>query len=484
MLDTKLNAHHSCTGTEAEHQSLVAARKQILELIRAWAHAKQRYADLHSRARTPAAHQLIARIRNDLEELERHAQKRVRRRRAKSGAKFSEAIERFVGDLLRAKAGTTEPVRIYHAIGKSSFDHDPVRYDVFFKVLEGLKALELIGHYKGQTRFRKTEFDPGEAVSVTMRGHASRFWARGKLLKLAEHYGINTSNVGKHFTSEPPRNPLVLRDYASGRGRNRQKGPIIKYKHTTETERLETDIRELNEFLARFSPTGGTHYGYIRVFNNRSWAAGGRLWSAGEHSYQQMPEAERVKMTINGEPVSELDIKACQLTIYHAKIGEPLEGSSDPYVYAGIDRAIAKLWTVATFGNSKPITQWPPEMAEDYKRETGRELGKQAKAREVARKMLAAFPALQKLENYSDVWADLQFREAEAVIGTMLILMRKHGIPGLSMHDGIIVPRSKVDLVKRVLIGEFRRVVGVEPMLTVEPDGQANADILQLATEL
>jgi hypothetical protein len=477
MLDPE---HHYRAGIKAAHQPLLTLRDHVISLIRTWSHAKERYADLHSRARTPPAHQLIARIRDDLEELERRARKRVRKRRAKSGAKFSEAIERFVGDLLRAKAGTMEPVRIYHAIGKSSFDQDPVRYDVFCRVLEGLKALELIGHYKGQTRFRKTEFDPGEAVSVTMRGHASRFWARGKLLQLAEHYGIDASNVGKHFTPEPPKNPLVLRDHATGRGRNREQGRIIKYKRTPETELLEADIRALNDFLARFSLIGGTHYGYIRVFNNRSWKAGGRLWSAGEHSYQQMPEVERVGMRINGQAVAEIDIKACQLTIYHAMIGQPLEGSSDPYVLAGIDRAIAKRWTVATFGNSKPITQWPPEMAEDYKRETGRELGKQVKAREVARKMLAAFPALKKLEDHFDIWADLQFREAEAVIGTMLILMRRHGTPSLSMHDGIIVPRSKADLAKGVLMREFHRVVGVEPMLTVEPEEEPKISALDL----
>jgi hypothetical protein len=463
---------------------LISERRKLVKLLLAWRWAKERYADLHSRARTPAAHQLIVRIRDDLEEVERRKQKRVHKRRAKSGAKFFEAVERFVGDLLRAKAGTTAPVRIFHAIGKTSFDHDPVRYDVFMKMIEGLKAVGFVGHQKGQTRFRKTEFGPGEAVSVAMRGRAARFWATGSLLALAAHYGIDSTNVGEHFTPEPPRNPLVLRDFATGRGRNREKGRKVKYTPTPETERLEADIRELNAFLARFSLTGGTHYGYIRVFNNRSWKAGGRLWSAGEHSYQQMPEAERVGMTINGEPVAEIDIKACQLTIYHAWIGEPLEGSSDPYVLAGVERAIAKLWTVASFGSSKPITYWPPEMAEDYMREAGKELGKQAKARDVARKMLAAFPALQKLENYSDIWADLQFREAEAVIGAMLILMRQHGIPSLSMHDGIIVPKSKADLAKRVLIGEFRRVVGVEPMLTVEPDRQAKADILQLATEL
>ena len=90
------------------------------------------------------------------------------------------------------------------------------------------------------------------------------------------------------------------------------------------------------------------------------------------------------------------------------------------------------------------------------------------KARDVARKMLATFPALRKLENQSDVWGDLQFREAEAVIGTMLILMRAHGVPSLSMHDGIIVPRSKADLATTTLAREFHRVVGVEPVLTVD----------------
>ena len=80
-------------------------------------------------------------------------------------------------------------------------------------------------------------------------------------------------------------------------------------------------------------------------------------------------------MTINGEPVAEIDIKASFLTIYHAMVEEPLEGSGDPYVRAGIqDRLVAKLWTVASFGNSKPATRWPSKMIKDYKKETGKDL--------------------------------------------------------------------------------------------------------------
>jgi hypothetical protein len=332
-----------------------------------------------------------------------------------------------------------------------------------------MKALKLVGHLKGQTRYRKTLF----GATVPLSGRAARFWATGKLLKLAERYGINSANVGEHFRPEPPRHPLVLKDYAAGRGRKRERGHRIKYTHTPETERLEADVRELNEFLARFELMGGEHSGYIRVFNNHSWDKGGRLHSVGKHNYQQMPEAERLKMRINGECVAEIDIRASQLTIYHAMVGEPLKGSSDPYALAGVDREIGKLWTLASFGNSKPATRWPPQMVEDYRRDTGKDLCEVAKTREVRRKMLEALPVLNKLEDHADIWADLQFLEAQAVIGTMLILMREHDVPSFSMHDGIIVPRSKADLAKDVLAREFRRVVGVSPTLTVdteEPD--------------
>ena len=361
------------------------------------------------------------------------------------------------------RVGTTAPARIYHAIGKSDFERGSVKYDVFMQVFEGLKALELVGHQKGQTRYRKT------FGSVSLPGRASRFWATGKLLRLAEHCGINSGNVGEHFALEPPTNPLVMKDYAIGRGRNREKGRIVKYERTTETERLEADVRELNEFFARFDLEGGRHDGYTRVFNNLSWKAGGRLYGDGEHNYQQMLDTKRHKMTINGEPVAEIDIKASHLTIYHAVLKVPLKGSSDPYALAGVARSVAKLWMVASFGNSKPATRWPSQMIEDFKKETGKDLRKEAKAKDVARTMLAAFPALKKLERYSDIWGALQYREAEAVIDTMLRLKRDFGVPSLSMHDGIILPRSWTRIAKTVLAREYRRVVGVEPLLTVEP---------------
>jgi hypothetical protein len=52
--------------------------------------------------------------------------------------------------------------------------------------------------------------------------------ATDKLIDFAEPYGIRLDNIGDQFKPEPPSNPLVLRDYASGKGVNRERGAIIR----------------------------------------------------------------------------------------------------------------------------------------------------------------------------------------------------------------------------------------------------------------
>jgi hypothetical protein len=255
-----------------------------------------------------------------------------------------------VGDLLRARVGTNANGRVYRALGKSSFRDAPVKYDMFTRVLDGLKPLGLVGHRKGQTRYHETGFEPGHKVTIS--GRAARLWATPKLLKLAEEHGIHSGNIGDHFAPEPPTNPLVLKDFATGRGRYRESGPVIKdYERTPETQRLERDVKELNEFLARFELTGGRHEGYIRIFNNRSWKKGGRLYGPCEGSYQQLPETKCLEMQINGEPVAGIDIKASFLTIYHAKHGVPLEGREDTYARGRLPRRCSRRFLL--FGSWK-----------------------------------------------------------------------------------------------------------------------------------
>jgi hypothetical protein len=65
------------------------------------------------------------------------------------------------------------------------------------------------------------------------------------------------------------------------------------------------------------------------------------------------PPEKRLEMTINGEAVAEIDIRASHLTIIYAKLGAPLRPDKDPYEgikHLGVDRTIAKLWVVVSLG--------------------------------------------------------------------------------------------------------------------------------------
>ena len=127
----------------AAAQILTAAirtvHRRIVASLTARGQTRERYAALRNRARTQDAHDLIARIRDDIEQLEARENKRTYKRRATGRAKLTNAIERFVGDLLRVRAGTAGMAHIYRALGSSRFGDDKVKYDMFTKVLDGLK---------------------------------------------------------------------------------------------------------------------------------------------------------------------------------------------------------------------------------------------------------------------------------------------------------------------------------------------------------
>jgi len=169
----EFNVSRAMSAGEESAAALLAVRAKLIGLIVTRApETLDRYADLRSQARTQAATDLIWQIYKDIAEHERASGRRVRGRRARSGVRFEDALERFVGDLLRARTGTNATGRLYRALGKSSFGDAPVKYDMLMRVLDGLKALGLVGHRKGQTRYHETGFDPGHKVTIS--GRAAR----------------------------------------------------------------------------------------------------------------------------------------------------------------------------------------------------------------------------------------------------------------------------------------------------------------------
>ena len=68
-----------------------------------------------------------------------------------------------------------------------------------------------------------------------------------------------------------------------------------------------------------------------RKFTDESWQLRGRLFGG---SFQQLSKEERKRITINGEPVVELDIKSCHATMAFAHVGIDWYEQSDQELYS------------------------------------------------------------------------------------------------------------------------------------------------------
>ena len=94
---------------------------------------------------------------------------------------------------------------------------------------------------------------------------------------------------------------------------------------------LEAQIRAINAVnkLHPLQTSCGEEYWYSRrIFNNGSLKEGGRLYG----DWQNIPETERLTMTIDGKGVCEIDLKACYLQIMNAKLGSGTYLGKDPYM--------------------------------------------------------------------------------------------------------------------------------------------------------
>lgn len=431
------------------------------------------YAGLASRAQTTQAQELVDAVFQEVVA----GNKGARGAYADTKRQMVMAVEGLLGDLLRAAGHQNDGDGwVFRALTKDTFTGQEVGYRPFKRALERFKELGLIEHRK---HYRKlVEFD---GPPVVARSLASRFRASPKLLAMAVEFGVAAEQATDHFVlSTKPQDPLVLKATSTLEAGEKQRGKRIGFTRTEVTERLEAEVAELNEFLDQVELGGGVHRGYIRVFNcgddpDFAWNMGGRLYSysSNEDTYQHLAQEERLRMTIDGEPVVEIDIKASYLTIYLAEHGQHLDPSRDPYVPPGLRedaRSIVKDLVVRMWGTSgRSLTRWPSKMVEDYREKSGgRKLGKDHPLKVIHAKVLEAYPAMTKIAGRRNVWARLMYRESEAVVTTMLRLKREHSIPGYSVHDSLIVPASRQTLAKDILTQQYLQTAGAQPSLVTK----------------
>jgi hypothetical protein len=328
------------------------------------------YATLRAHATSEQAKALVAKLSSMVEE--RTIQLGLRKNKRKDTAgKLEYAAGAFLADLLRPLEADEPNGWVYRSLKKASFTGATVPRLTFEQLVDGLKGLAFLDHVPGH----KVAKDP----YADRTQYASRFRATPALLRFCAEHGVEPTKAVDHFEFEYdlPKHPIEKRARKEKNWFSSAAPPgrAMEFERTSFVEDMENSIRELNAYFDKQKLLGGSHHGYVRIFSNGDdasfeWNKGGRFYS--QHftdSYQVMSSERRRMMTINGEPVAEIDISASYLTIFLSMHGIQLDTTKDPYEVPGFPeehRAAVKQWFVATFGNTKPIRRWPQRMLKDH----------------------------------------------------------------------------------------------------------------------
>ncbi|MCZ8377035.1 MAG: hypothetical protein O9342_16805 [Beijerinckiaceae bacterium] len=272
----------------------------------------------------------------------------------------------------------------------------------------------------------------------------------------------------EHFEVAEGRETIWLsrltRDYVSGT----EQREMIDYKDTEETNRFRGEVVRINEALRKadiaLAPEDGqtviTSLRFLhRSFNlqpdakegTERFDLGGRLFGGW---WMNLPKERRHLIRISGEPVADLDFASMFLRLAFLEVGQRPPESD---LYADIPglrearwRAGVKKVVLAMLFRTSPLTRLPKDAKGLL---PPRMSGEQARSA-----ILKAFPALESIFE-TGAGLRLMFSESQILIAALLDLVDQN-VPALPMHDGLMVPISKVSVAARAMQDAAEKTVG------------------------
>lgn len=392
------------------------------------------YVALKSRSATEDSDRLVERLSAEVLKFRRNKSKLI-----------SQAVEAFLADLL--KADEVEGYA-YRSMKRDDFTGERIGFRPFDAVVKAFVELKWLDRKPGRKFWTANGFAP-HTTPIETGGRASEFRITEALKAICAEHGV----TAHHFSEPLPECPLRLH-----RAKVAGKAKRMEFSETDESLKLAEQMDELNQFLIGFELSPYRFSGLVRIFNEGDtpsfrWNKGGRIYALGPLQYQTQRAEDRQRITINGEPTAELDIRASNLTIYHGLLKEPFDPSRDPYEVEGFSRDAVKVWFNVTFGNKNLIKRWPLETAAKFLEEHGEKL---PKVGSLGRAIFAKFPIMAEWSRSGHTWADLQFCESTAIYGAMSKLMRLHRIPAYPVHDSLIVRAGDAEVAKEFIKTSYK----------------------------
>lgn len=246
---------------------------------------------------------------------------------------------------------------------------------------------------------------------------------------------------------------------------------LARKKFLPDIQPLEQQVKEFSRFLVQHplrTEDGLEMCHCYRIFNNGSLSCGGRVYGR----WQNMPEVERLKMMIDGEPVCEIDIKASYLSIANALLGDGRNLGKDPYMAipfvrdAPTDerkkklRKAAKLLVSAYVSKGGGITKFPKGVIKSIngvKRTIPfrEEYSLKHNVAFYMGQILTQFPFLKGVHQAD---FDFMYKEAEIVVSAMDELIRS-GVPTYPVHDCLLVRKEDQAIAVTTLQKHMKRVL-------------------------
>ena len=233
-------------------------------------------------------------------------------------------------------------------------------------------------------------------------------------------------------------------------------------------------VRGINAMMQQFPlmhPNGQTYSRCRRIFNQGRLDKGGRFYGP----WQNFSEETRLQMKIAGEPIVEIDLKACFLAImcsdHNKKRGKPnpIQLPFDPYLSIPFVkechtperrkqmRNLAKLLISSMFSDKLNLTKFPKGIKSKTNK-TGRrviisvreqyQLPKGTKASAYYHQILHTFPFMH---GANDKMFDLMYVESKIMCDAMVDLASVDGIPTYPVHDCLMCREIDLDKVINAL---------------------------------
>ena len=413
-------------------------------------------------AKSDKLKKLIEEVQTQIEGYEAYHQTRQRARRAADLKNHDRMIEAILCDLcllhLDPQYDAVHLPLSNKVLRKASRYKSPVLGKTLPDLLNIMTAPEMdfVVLIKGRKNFRIIDQDlnvvPTEGVQSTL--------APGpKLLSRIERFAITQEDIAWSDEQEP----IVLR---STKAKGQEVAEAIEYTDTQETDTLRAEMNSINAYLAqadiscKYYNTNSNDRQLRRIFNNKSFNQGGRLY--GGFWQRLMSEIRYEHIRINKDMIAECDYGQMSTLLLYA------EAEAQDQLPAG------DLYDLSAYGipqecrpGIKKVMQAiinSPDTPKRLPKGARKHIPTNISLKQILTAIEQKHPVIYPLMT-SNLGTQL-FRKESDILVDVLLTLQKQDVVALPIHDAVLVADEDTETAVRVMKEVFQKHTGITPAVT------------------